>query len=231
MMQPDRVEEVRARYLARGAEADLPADFTGDLFELLIAATCKAGGRADGAERPRGDGSEGRRVSAALPPGPADAAGAAGGRLDAAPAALPGAAASARYGDTFTLRIRHWGDWVLLCDPDDVKKVFTAGDRGRRRRRQPAAGAGARPALGDAAGRTRAHDPPQADAARLPRQERSRADAEMMAEVARREVAPLAGRRAVRALAADAGDHPGGGDAGRLRRRRRTRASAACASC
>ena len=41
MMQPDRVEEVRARYLARGAEVDLPADFTGDLFDLLIAATCK----------------------------------------------------------------------------------------------------------------------------------------------------------------------------------------------
>jgi cytochrome P450 len=32
-----------------------------------------------------------------------------------------------RYGDTFTLRILHWGDWVLLCDPDDVKTVFTAG--------------------------------------------------------------------------------------------------------
>jgi chorismate mutase len=41
MMQPDRVEEVRARYLARGAEVDLPAEFTGDLFDLLIAATCK----------------------------------------------------------------------------------------------------------------------------------------------------------------------------------------------
>jgi len=32
-----------------------------------------------------------------------------------------------RYGDIFTLRILHWGDWVLLADPDDVKKVFTAG--------------------------------------------------------------------------------------------------------
>jgi chorismate mutase len=42
MMQPNRVEEVRARYLARGAEVDLPAEFTGDLFDLLIAATCKA---------------------------------------------------------------------------------------------------------------------------------------------------------------------------------------------
>lgn len=41
MMQPDRVAEVRARYLARGAEVDLPADFTAGLFELLIAATCK----------------------------------------------------------------------------------------------------------------------------------------------------------------------------------------------
>jgi hypothetical protein len=41
MMQPDRVAEVRARYLARGADAELPADFTAALFELLIGATCK----------------------------------------------------------------------------------------------------------------------------------------------------------------------------------------------
>lgn len=41
MMQPGRVAEVRARYLARGAEVDLPADFTSDLFDLLIGATCK----------------------------------------------------------------------------------------------------------------------------------------------------------------------------------------------
>jgi cytochrome P450 len=33
-----------------------------------------------------------------------------------------------RYGDAFTLRILHWGDWVVLVDPEDVKKVFTAGD-------------------------------------------------------------------------------------------------------
>jgi cytochrome P450 len=32
-----------------------------------------------------------------------------------------------RYGDIFTLRIRHYGDWVILSDPGDVKKVFTAG--------------------------------------------------------------------------------------------------------
>lgn len=41
MMQPDRVDAVRERYLARGAEAKLPADFSAGLFELLIAATCK----------------------------------------------------------------------------------------------------------------------------------------------------------------------------------------------
>jgi chorismate mutase len=41
MMQPDRVVEVRQRYLDRGAEANLPTDFSGDLFDLLIAATCK----------------------------------------------------------------------------------------------------------------------------------------------------------------------------------------------
>jgi 4-amino-4-deoxychorismate mutase len=42
MMQPDRVEVVRARYLSRGTEAGLPDEFSGDLFDLLIAATCKA---------------------------------------------------------------------------------------------------------------------------------------------------------------------------------------------
>ena len=41
MMQPDRVKIVRERYLARGAEHDLPQDFSADLFELLIATTCR----------------------------------------------------------------------------------------------------------------------------------------------------------------------------------------------
>jgi chorismate mutase-like protein len=41
MMQPQRVAAVRARYLARGAEVELPPDFTTDLFELLIGATCR----------------------------------------------------------------------------------------------------------------------------------------------------------------------------------------------
>ena len=41
MMQPQRVKEVRERYLARGAEHDLPEQFSSDLFDLLIATTCR----------------------------------------------------------------------------------------------------------------------------------------------------------------------------------------------
>ena len=41
MMQPGRVEVVRQRYLDRGTAVTLPADFCGDLFDLLIAATCR----------------------------------------------------------------------------------------------------------------------------------------------------------------------------------------------
>jgi chorismate mutase len=41
MMQPGRVQEVRERYLSRGAERELPTDFTAELFDLLIGATCK----------------------------------------------------------------------------------------------------------------------------------------------------------------------------------------------
>lgn len=41
MMQPQRVVEVRERYLARGAQANLPGDFVEALFELLISATCR----------------------------------------------------------------------------------------------------------------------------------------------------------------------------------------------
>lgn len=42
MMQPGRVEIVRARYLQHGAEVDLPGDFTAGLFDLMIDATCRA---------------------------------------------------------------------------------------------------------------------------------------------------------------------------------------------
>ncbi|HET9197244.1 MAG TPA: chorismate mutase [Solirubrobacterales bacterium] len=41
MMQPDRVNVVRERYLGRGAEHDLPPEFSADLFELLIGTTCR----------------------------------------------------------------------------------------------------------------------------------------------------------------------------------------------
>lgn len=41
MMQPERVKIVRDRYLARGAEHDLPEQFASDLFDLLIATTCR----------------------------------------------------------------------------------------------------------------------------------------------------------------------------------------------
>lgn len=42
MMQPGRVEIVRARYLEGAAAVDLPRDFTAELFDLMIAATCRA---------------------------------------------------------------------------------------------------------------------------------------------------------------------------------------------
>ncbi len=41
MMQPGRVDEVRAGYAQRGAEAALPPYFTEALFELLIESTCR----------------------------------------------------------------------------------------------------------------------------------------------------------------------------------------------
>lgn len=41
MMQPERVQAVRVRYLQRGAEVNLPEDFTARLFELLIETTCR----------------------------------------------------------------------------------------------------------------------------------------------------------------------------------------------
>ena len=42
MMQPGRVEIVRARYLQHGSEIDLPTDFTAAFFDLMIDATCRA---------------------------------------------------------------------------------------------------------------------------------------------------------------------------------------------
>ena len=93
----DRVEEVRARYLARGAEADLPGRVQRRPLRPADRRHLQGRGRADGARavsrgRGRGGMSAGRpRGGAAAGPAarPADAAGPAGGRLDAAAAALP----------------------------------------------------------------------------------------------------------------------------------------------
>jgi len=93
-----------------------------------------------------------------------------------------------RYGRTFRLRIMHFGDWVVLSDPADVKRVFTAGD---------AVGvAVANPLLRPVLGPTSvmlSEEPAHMRKRRvtLPafHGEAVRADAEMMAEVARREVA------------------------------------------
>lgn len=93
-----------------------------------------------------------------------------------------------RYGRAFTLRILHWGDWVVLSDPADVKSVFTAGD---------AIGvAVANPLLGPVLGPRSvmlSEEPLHMRKRRLMlpafHGKGVRADAEMMAEVARREVA------------------------------------------
>jgi 4-amino-4-deoxychorismate mutase len=57
MMQPERVIEVRERYLARGTEVGLPPEFTAALFELLIGATCKLEDELIAMPSPAGDGS------------------------------------------------------------------------------------------------------------------------------------------------------------------------------
>jgi cytochrome P450 len=94
----------------------------------------------------------------------------------------------ARYGPTFTLRLRHLGTWVLLSDPEDVKRVFSADT--------DELGVGVpnlalRPVLG--AHSVMLSEEPEHMARRklmLPRfhGERMREDAGVMTELARREV-------------------------------------------
>jgi cytochrome P450 len=93
-----------------------------------------------------------------------------------------------RYGDTFTLRLRHLGTWVILSDPEDVKRVFSTDTNDL--------GVGVpnlalRPVLG--AHSVMLSEEPVHMARRklmLPRfhGERMREDAEVMAALARREV-------------------------------------------
>lgn len=79
MMQPDRVAEVRSRYLARGKEVGLPADFVERLFELLIGATCRMEdeliGAADGSLGAAGKSLDARDVPLDTAAEPLDAAG------------------------------------------------------------------------------------------------------------------------------------------------------------
>jgi cytochrome P450 len=93
-----------------------------------------------------------------------------------------------RYGNTFTLRLRHLGTWVLLADPEDVKRVFSADtdDLG-----VGVPNLALRPVLG--AHSVMLSEEPEHMARRklmLPRfhGERMREDAEAMTELARREV-------------------------------------------
>jgi cytochrome P450 len=93
-----------------------------------------------------------------------------------------------RYGDAFTLRIMRWGDWVILADPADVKRVFTAGTKVGVAVANPLL----RPVLG--ARSVMLTEEPQHMVKRrlmLPsfHGESVAADAAMMAEVAQREVA------------------------------------------
>ena len=93
-----------------------------------------------------------------------------------------------RYGDTFTLRLRHLGTWVILSDPEDAKRIFSAGpdDLG-----VGVPNLALRPVLG--AHSVMLSEEPEHMTRRklmLPRfhGERLREDAEMMTELARREV-------------------------------------------
>ncbi len=93
-----------------------------------------------------------------------------------------------RYGDTFTLRLRHLGTWVVLSGPEDVKRVFSTDTNDL--------GVGVpnlalRPVLG--AHSVMLSEEPEHMVQRklmLPRfhGERMREDAAMMTELARREV-------------------------------------------
>jgi len=74
MMQPARVAQVRKRYLTRGADAQLPQDFTENLFELLIGATCRMEDELIDAPYPLDVPSVPDTPSAAQPPPAASAA-------------------------------------------------------------------------------------------------------------------------------------------------------------
>jgi cytochrome P450 len=93
-----------------------------------------------------------------------------------------------RYGDTFTLRLRHLGAWVVLSDPEDAKRIFST-DTNELGVGMP--NLALRPVLGTHS--VMLSEEPEHMARRkmmLPRfhGERMREDAEMMTELTRREV-------------------------------------------
>jgi len=120
MMQPERVVEVCERYLARGAKVGLPEDFSAELFELLIGATCKLEDElmSEAGEAPSSVGGPG------LPLGPEEPEIVQSMRWASEPLPMLEECRE-RFGDTFTLRLRHLGAWVVLSDPEDVKYVFS----------------------------------------------------------------------------------------------------------
>jgi cytochrome P450/chorismate mutase len=181
MMQPERVAEVCARYLARGSAAGLPEDFSAELFELLIGATCKL------EDELMGDGAGPDDGEAGLPPGPEEPELVQSMRWAREPLPMLEECRE-RYGDTFTLRLRHLGTWVVLSDPEDVKRVFSTDtdDLG-----VGVPNLALQPILG--AHSVMLSEEPQHMTQRrlmLPRfhGERMREDAAMMTELARREV-------------------------------------------
>jgi cytochrome P450/chorismate mutase len=184
MMQPERVAQVCARYLARGAEAGLPEEFTAELFELLIGATCKL--EDELMAEPDAPGGE-VDAGADLPPGPEEPEMVQSMRWAYEPLPMLEQCRE-RFGDTFTLRLRHLGTWVVLSDPEDVKRVFST-DTDDLGVGMP--NLALRPVLG--AHSVMLSEEPEHMARRrmmLPRfhGERMREDAEMMTELARREV-------------------------------------------
>ncbi len=122
MMQPERVAQVCARYLARGADAGLPEDFTAELFELLIGATCKL--EDELMAGPDASDADAADPGAGLPPGPEEPEMVQSMRWAYEPLPMLERCRE-RFGDTFTLRLRHLGAWVVLADPEDVKRVFS----------------------------------------------------------------------------------------------------------
>jgi cytochrome P450 len=94
-----------------------------------------------------------------------------------------------RYGDVFTLRIAHEGTWVMLADPEAIKQVFT-GDP--RLLHAGEANAILRPFVGDNSVLLLDEDPHMAQRKlMLPpfHGERMQRYGELMADVARREIA------------------------------------------